>query len=81
MAAHPNEYNVIDLDPYGTAAPFIHNAVSSISDGGLLCITSTDMRSLSGQQPETCWSNYGSMTIKGKYCHELVGFFKKAKFY
>ena len=32
-------YDVIDLDPYGTAAPFIDAAVQSIADGGLLCVT------------------------------------------
>lgn len=27
-------YNVIDLDPYGTASPFIDGAVQAVSDGG-----------------------------------------------
>jgi len=27
-------FDVIDLDPYGTAAPFIDGAVQAISDGG-----------------------------------------------
>eukprot|EP00913_Durusdinium_trenchii_P021028 g19761.t1 len=36
-------YDVIDLDPYGTVAPFIDSAVQAVADGGLLCITSTDM--------------------------------------
>ncbi len=29
-----NRVDVVDLDPYGTAAPFIDAAVQSISDGG-----------------------------------------------
>lgn len=28
-------YNVIDLDPYGTASPFIDGAVQAVSDGGM----------------------------------------------
>ena len=28
-------FDVIDLDPYGTAAPFIDGAVQAISDGGM----------------------------------------------
>ena len=28
---------------YGTAAPFLDAAVQAVADGGLLCITSTDM--------------------------------------
>ncbi len=27
-------FDVIDLDPYGTAAPFLHPAVMSVKDGG-----------------------------------------------
>ena len=41
-------YDVIDLDPYGSAAPFTDAAVQAIADGGLLCLTSTDMAVLSG---------------------------------
>lgn len=29
-------YDVIDLDPYGTAAPFLDSALQSIENGGLL---------------------------------------------
>ena len=37
------KYDVIDLDPYGSAAPFLDSAVQAIANGGLLCITCTDM--------------------------------------
>ena len=57
---------MIDLDPYGTAAPFIDSAVQAVSDGGLLCVTCTDMASLSGNQPEACFAKYGSMPTRGK---------------
>jgi tRNA G26 N,N-dimethylase Trm1 len=29
-----NRVDVVDLDPYGTAAPFIDSAVQCINDGG-----------------------------------------------
>lgn len=29
-------YDVVDLDPYGTAVPFLDSAVQAIEDGGLL---------------------------------------------
>lgn len=29
-------YDVIDLDPYGTASPFIDGAVQAVSDGGIV---------------------------------------------
>jgi N2,N2-dimethylguanosine tRNA methyltransferase len=37
------QFDVIDLDPYGSAAPFMDAAVQSVKDGGLLCVTCTDM--------------------------------------
>jgi len=67
-------FDVIDLDPYGSASPFIDGAVQSVSDGGLLCITCTDMAVLcSGGQTEACWAKYGSVPIPNNpYCHEMA---------
>ncbi|KAG8940829.1 RNA methyltransferase tRNA(m5U54)methyltransferase [Tulasnella sp. 424] len=63
--------DVVDLDPYGTAAPFIDAAVQSVKDDGLLCVTCTDMTVLaSGNYPEKCFSNYGGIPTKTEYCHE-----------
>lgn len=45
-------YDVIDIDPYGCAAGYLDAAVEAVTDGGLLCITSTDMPILSGSQVE-----------------------------
>ena len=36
-----NRFDVIDLDPYGTASPFLDSAVQAVADGGLLCVTCT----------------------------------------
>lgn len=48
-------FDVIDLDPYGTAAPFIDAAVQSVSDGGLLCVTCTDLAVLAGTNYPEKW--------------------------
>ncbi|KAJ3276776.1 tRNA methyltransferase 1 [Terramyces sp. JEL0728] len=67
------EYNVIDLDPYGSAAPFLDSAVQAVADGGLLCVTCTDLAVLAGSQPESCWAKYGGMNIpQAPYTHELA---------
>ncbi len=63
-------FDVIDLDPYGTAAPFLDSAVRAVADGGLLCITCTDMAVLSGNFPEKCFSLYGTVGLRAKYLHE-----------
>ncbi|KAH7914686.1 tRNA methyltransferase [Hygrophoropsis aurantiaca] len=65
--------DVIDLDPYGTAAPFIDAAVQAVNDGGLLCVTCTDLSVLATTNyPEKCYSNYGGVPVKAEYCHEAA---------
>lgn len=64
-------YDVIDVDPYGTASPFLDAAVQAVADGGLLCITSTDMPVLGGNHPETCFARYGGSALKSSYIHEM----------
>ncbi|KAK3528014.1 hypothetical protein QTP86_014089 [Hemibagrus guttatus] len=65
-------YDVIDLDPYGSPAPFLDAAVQAVSEGGLLCITCTDMAVMAGNSGETCYSKYASVSIKSRYCHEMA---------
>jgi len=65
-------YDVIDIDPYGTAAPFLDAAVQGVADGGLLCITSTDMPVLGGNHPEVCFGRYGGTALKSGYVHEMA---------
>lgn len=43
-----------------------------VSLSGLLCVTCTDMAVMAGNSGETCYSKYGSISIKTKYCHEMV---------
>ena len=45
----------VDLDPYGTAAPFIDGAVQCVNDGGLLCVTCTDMQVLATNNYPEKW--------------------------
>ncbi|ORY00484.1 N2,N2-dimethylguanosine tRNA methyltransferase [Basidiobolus meristosporus CBS 931.73] len=66
-------YDVIDLDPYGSAIPFIDGAVQAVSDGGLLCVTCTDLAVLaSNSYTETCFYKYGGMPVKAEYSHEMA---------
>nr|CAG8532165.1 6388_t:CDS:10 [Entrophospora candida] len=71
--SHSNRFDVIDIDPYGTAAPFLDGAVQAVQNGGLLCITCTDLAILTGSNyPEKCYANYGSIPIRGEHCHEMA---------
>lgn len=65
-----NRFDVIDLDPYGSPAIFLDGAVQSISEGGLLLVTATDMAILCGNNAESAYAKYGSIPLKTKACHE-----------
>ncbi|XP_048328232.2 tRNA (guanine(26)-N(2))-dimethyltransferase 2 [Ziziphus jujuba] len=72
MLTHPKEFDVVDLDPYGSPSVFLDSAVQSIVDGGMLMCTATDMAVLCGGNGEVCYSKYGSYPLRGKYCHEMA---------
>ena len=69
-SAPEQRFDVVDLDPYGSASPFLDIGVQCVADGGLMCITCTDMAVLCGAHSESCFSKYGSVAIKSKACHE-----------
>lgn len=63
-------YEVIDLDPYGTAIPFLSNTFHALGNDGLLCVTCTDMRVLAGKDHHKCFYMYGSCRAQNIECHE-----------
>nr|OQO25889.1 hypothetical protein B0A51_06154 [Rachicladosporium sp. CCFEE 5018] len=66
-----HRYDVIDLDPYGTAAPFIDAALHALNDGGLLCVTCTDSAVFAScGYPEKTFALYGGLPTKGPHSHE-----------
>ncbi|CAK36858.1 uncharacterized protein An01g00070 [Aspergillus niger] len=68
---HLGKFDVIDLDPYGSAAPFMDAAVQGVKDGGLLCVTCTDAGVWASYgYPEKSFALYGGIPVKGPHCHE-----------
>ncbi|KAB8338892.1 hypothetical protein FH972_021834 [Carpinus fangiana] len=71
VADNGGKYDVIDLDPYGTAAPFLDAALHALNDGGLLCVTCTDAGVwASNGYPEKAFALYGGTPLKGFHSHE-----------
>ena len=67
----PGLYHVIDLDPYGTAVPFLDAALQAIVDSGLLCVTCTDSGVFASLgYLEKTYSQYGGLPLKGSHAHE-----------
>ena len=67
---HEKCFDVVDLDPYGTPSQQLESAVLAPVEGGLLCVTATDMSVLCGNNGEVGWTKYASYPLKAKYCHE-----------
>lgn len=72
MYSTRGKWDIVDVDPYGSAASFLDASVQAVKSGGLLCITSTDMATLCGNNPDTCFYKYQSVPSKAKYCHEFA---------
>ena len=73
------EFDVIDIDPFGTPSPFLDSAGYCSRRNSLLCVTATDTSALCGTYPEPCIRKYNSKPYKSEYCHEtgiriLAGF-------
>ncbi|KAI5191989.1 tRNA (guanine26-N2/guanine27-N2)-dimethyltransferase [Nematocida minor] len=72
MLSRKKAFDVIDIDPFGTCAPFIETAIEGLADNGLLCVTSTDTKVLCDKPPEACYKYYGSVSMNNSYSHEIA---------
>ncbi|MDI6884591.1 MAG: tRNA (guanine(10)-N(2))-dimethyltransferase [Hadesarchaea archaeon] len=64
-------FNFMDLDPFGSPAPFMDAACAALARRGMLAITATDTAPLSGTHARACLRRYGAKPLKTEYCHEL----------
>ncbi len=58
-----NRFDWVDVDPYGTPAPFLDVAVGAVLDGGVLAVTATDKPALCGVYPEVCQRRYNARPL------------------
>ena len=70
--ANKDPFTVIDLDPYGTAVPFLESAIGAIANHGLLNVTFTDLAVLCDRSPQICFYRYGSAPLGKSNCHEFA---------
>ncbi|KPV65121.1 MAG: tRNA (guanine(26)-N(2))-dimethyltransferase [Candidatus Bathyarchaeota archaeon BA1] len=70
-AAPRKRFDFIDVDPFGSPAPYMGSALRALRDGGLLALTATDMANLCGVHPRACIRKYGGKPLRTEYCHEL----------
>jgi tRNA (guanine26-N2/guanine27-N2)-dimethyltransferase len=71
-AAPRRRFDYVDIDPFGSPAPYLDSAVRALRNGGLLASTATDMAPLCGVHPQACIRKYGGKPLRTEYCHELA---------
>ncbi len=71
-SAPTKRFDYVDIDPFGSPAPFMDSAVRALHSGGLLGLTATDMAPLCGVHPQACLRKYGGRPLRTEYCHELA---------
>ena len=64
------QFDVIDIDPFGTPSPFLDSACYNLKRDSLLCVTATDTSCLCGTYVEPCIRKYNAKPYKSEYCHE-----------
>jgi len=64
-------YDCVDIDPFGTPAPFFPMALEAVRDGGILSVTATDTGTLSGIFPGAARRRYGVAMRRTPFHHEL----------
>ena len=66
---HSNRYDVVDLDPFGSPAPFADAALRGTK--GLLCVTATDTAPLCGAHFEAGVRRYSAVPRNTEYHPEM----------
>ncbi|MCX8177452.1 MAG: tRNA (guanine(10)-N(2))-dimethyltransferase [Candidatus Bathyarchaeota archaeon] len=65
-------FDVIDVDPFGSPAPFLDSSIKALRNGGLIALTATDTAPLCGVHVKACIRKYGGRPLRTEYCHELA---------
>lgn len=66
-----SRFGIVDLDPFGTPAPYMDCALRAIDDGGLLSVTATDTPVLCGIYPDVSVRRYYGRSIHTEYGNEV----------
>jgi tRNA (guanine26-N2/guanine27-N2)-dimethyltransferase len=65
-----HHWDHIDIDPFGSPAPFLDTAVRRLSNRGTLALTATDTAALTGSAPAACRRRYHARPWRGAGMHE-----------
>jgi len=64
-------FEIVDIDPFGSPAPYLDCAVRTVRDKGAISITATDTAVLCGIHPKVSARKYFGYSLNTEYCHEI----------
>ena len=62
---------IVDIDPFGTPAPYLDCILRSVENSGLISVTATDTAVLCGVYPKVCYRKYYGNSLRTKYSEEI----------
>lgn len=71
-AATSHDYDIVELDPFGTPTNFLDSAVRACAKNAVLSVTATDLANLCGARPKPCMREYDAVPSHNYYCHETA---------
>ncbi len=66
------QFDLIDLDPFGSPAPFFESTLRATINGGVVAATATDMAPLTGARKQACLRKYGACAIRTEFEKEMA---------
>jgi len=70
-SAPGERFDYLDIDPFGSPAPYIDAAVQAVSNRGVLAFTATDMAALCGRHSWAGLRRYGGLPIRTPFPKEF----------
>ena len=70
-SAPKKRFTILDIDPFGSPAPYLDCALRSIENKGLFSTTATDMPVLCGVYPKVSYRKYQGHSLRTEYSHEI----------
>ncbi len=71
MHQHRNEWNYVDIDPFGSPRPYLDAAATVLRKSSAIGVTATDLAVVCGAYPQTCRRRYAATPLKTQFCHEI----------
>ncbi len=65
-----DRYDFVEIDPFGSALPFIDAGVYLVGKRGYVSITATDTQVLCGANQRACRKYYSASSLNNYFCHE-----------